>query len=188
MGKLMQDPTDDATEATEMAEQGVELIRGTTIAVDDQVRNGDVPERSREQKRQWRRQNLFLEAYVSGKGTIRSASIVAGVSRKVVNDWLNSDTSQGFAARFENALFDHRERREEILREVLDDEDHKHRHDILRIFEMKASHRAKFGDQVVITDDTSKRVLDLLSRAGQARVDEPAQPKAIEGKHRLLGG
>jgi hypothetical protein len=189
MGELMIDATDDATEATEMAEQGVELIRGTTIAVGDtQEGNGQVPERSREQKRQWMRQNLFLEAFVNGKGTIRSASIVAGVSRKVVNDWLNSDTSQGFGQRFEDCQHDHRERVEEEMRAILDDPEHAHKHDILRIFSMKAAWREKYGDQVVITDDTSKRVLDILTLAGRARIDDAPAPKAIEGKHRLLGG
>jgi hypothetical protein len=187
MGKLMQDPTDDAAEATEMAEDN--LIPGTTLdqeptAGETQEGKGDAPERNIVQRRRLDRQSRFLRAFVTGRGTIRSACIDVGVSRKVVYGWEQSNVD-GFKDRFEHARHDLRERLEEGLNDAI--EAHPTLQ-ILRLFRLKKEWPSAYGDSIRVVDDTSKRVLDLLSLAGRARIDDAPAPKAIEGKHRLLGG
>jgi len=105
----------------------------------------------------WDRQETFLHAF-STSGTILNAARTAGIHRDTAHKWAERDTLE-FKRRLENARADFSESVEDIIFTRIQDPKC---NPLLLMFVAKAHNRAKYGDQVTVTNDHAVELLGAV--------------------------
>ena len=112
-------------------------------------------------------QEVFL-ANFSGAGTVLKAAKTTGITRETVYKWVEGDV-YGFRRRLTYARDDFSEAVEDVLfHEVFGPKPNP----ILVIFTAKAHNRAKYGDQVTVTNDNASELLAAVRGLPSANVVE----------------
>ena len=128
------------------------------------------------EKRTVQRQQAFLNSYAI-VGEITSAASAAGITRVAVWYWRDAD-AHGFKRRFEDAVQGYGDSLERLAMERLETPAGNRGSDVLLIALLNANRPEKYRQNVTITDDRGKEVLNKLSERRKANV--------IEGESRTL--
>ena len=132
----------------------------------------------------WARQAGFLASY-SEMGTILRAAPIAGIHRTTVTWWAHED-HMGFNARFQAAKAHFVERLEDIAFQRILRPDGKNRTggDVLVITMLNAHAPEKYKQNVVVVDETPKRVAAKLAELAKQDAEERKTAEKLEELHR----
>ena len=161
---------DEATD--EQNEQVTEYTLMETLA----EYNVDLSSLNLVEKRTVQRQQAFLNSYAI-VGEITTAATAAGISRIAVWYWREAD-AHGFKRRFEDAVQGYGDSLERLAMERLETPAGNRGSDVLLIALLNANRPEKYRQNVTITDDRGKEVLNKLSERRKATI--------IEGEARQL--